>query len=231
MKITCEFCGNLYDDTNATCPNCGAANPCVRKETFDNPTTIEGLKKWYEAMNLPPYETTRFFIGINYKERRAFGIYKDENTGNFVVYKNKDDGSRAIRYEGTDEAFAVNELLTRLKQEILHQKSGASSAAYEASAKRGGRLIKIFGIVFGLMILTSTATWIGAFALFFIMANLVLSTIIIKTAVNAQTRRELRVHGYVRIHEDGGSDRICQAGVPCVHGEAHRPYGEYRYGH
>ena len=171
MKITCEFCGNLYDDTYANCPNCGAANPCVRKDTFDNPTTIEGLKRWYEAMNLPPYETTRFFIGINYKERRAFGIYKDENTGNFVVYKNKDDGSRAIRYEGTDEAFAVNELQTRLKQEILHQKSGSSSTSASTSGGHGHGLIKIALIFFGLMCLLSGGTWIAGLVLFFVLEH------------------------------------------------------------
>ena len=123
MKIKCEYCGSMFDDTLEKCPNCGATNANVRRSTADQPTTIEGLKKWYEDRGLPPYETTRFFIGIDYKRPRAFGIYKDERTGNFVVYKNKDNGQRAVRYEGTDEAYAVNELLTRLKQEILQQKS------------------------------------------------------------------------------------------------------------
>ena len=122
MKIKCEFCQGMYDDVLQNCPSCGAKNNSVRVSTPDNPTTIEELKKWYEDRKLPPYETTRFFIGINYKGPRAFGIYKDENTGNFVVYKNKDVGGRAVRYEGTDEAFAVNELLMRLKQEIILQK-------------------------------------------------------------------------------------------------------------
>lgn len=41
----------------------------------------------------------------------------------FVVYKNKDDGQRALRYRGTDEAYAVNELYLKLKDEILNQKA------------------------------------------------------------------------------------------------------------
>ena len=45
-----------------------------------------------------------------------------DSTGNYVVYKNKDTGIRAIRYKGKDEAFAVNELYLRLKKEILNQK-------------------------------------------------------------------------------------------------------------
>jgi hypothetical protein len=86
------------------------------------PRTIKELKDWYEARNLPPYETTRFFIGINYKHPKAFGIYQDEY-GDFVVYKNKDTGERAIRYQGPDEAYAVNELYLRLKEEIVNQRS------------------------------------------------------------------------------------------------------------
>ena len=122
MKIKCEYCGSMFDDTLEKCPSCSAPNSNIRRSTADSPTTIEGLKEWYASKGLPPEEVTRFFIGKDIKERRAFGIYKDEKTGKFVVYKNKDNGVRAVRYEGSDEAYAVNELLTRLKQEILEQK-------------------------------------------------------------------------------------------------------------
>lgn len=127
MKITCEYCGTLFDDTLESCPNCGSQNPGVKRKKSSKPTTIEELQDWYQHWGLPPYETTRFFIGENYKGRRAFGIYRDERTGNVIVYKNKDNGQRAIRYEGTDEAYAVNEIFQRLKQEIITQKSANSS--------------------------------------------------------------------------------------------------------
>ncbi|MCR5118502.1 MAG: hypothetical protein K6B44_02635 [Lachnospiraceae bacterium] len=123
MKVRCDFCGSMYEDTLNSCPNCGAVNTQVRRSTPDQPTTIEDLKAWYESKGLPPYETTRFFIGIDYNGPRAFGIYKDPNNGNYVVYKNKDNGTRAVRYQGTDEAYAVNELFMRLKQEIVEQKA------------------------------------------------------------------------------------------------------------
>ena len=135
MKIRCEYCDSMFDDTLEKCPNCYAPNPNVRRSTPDQPTTIEGLKEWYESKGLPPYETTRFFIGIDYKKPRAFGIYKDENTGNFIVYKNKDNGQRAVRYEGTDEAYAVNELFMRLKQEIIEQKSHSTSNSSNQSGQ------------------------------------------------------------------------------------------------
>ena len=128
MKIKCEYCGSMFDDTLEKCPNCGGTNNNVRRSTDDQPTTIEGLKEWYKAKGLPDEEVTRFFIGRDYKGSKAFGIYKDEK-GKCIVYKNKADGSRAVRYEGTDEAYAVNELLTRLKQEILEQKGRAVNKA------------------------------------------------------------------------------------------------------
>lgn len=120
MKITCEYCGTIYDDSEELCPGCGASH---HEEQMGNsaPKTIEELKQWYEARNLPPSDVTRFFIGENYKRPKAFGIYKEGTY--FIVYKNKADGSRAVRYKGTDEAFAVNELYMRLKEEILNQKA------------------------------------------------------------------------------------------------------------
>lgn len=123
MKIKCDYCGSFISDTDEKCPNCGAVNSHLQRNTMAAPKTIEELKQWYKDRNLPDEEVTRFFIGKNYENPRAFGIYKDETTGNFVVYKNKNDGSRAIRYEGKDEAYAVNELYMKLEDEILNQKA------------------------------------------------------------------------------------------------------------
>ena len=53
--------------------------------------------------------TDVFFLGQDIREPRAFGIYQDAD-GLFVVYKNKANGERAVRYRGRDEAYAVNEL-------------------------------------------------------------------------------------------------------------------------
>ena len=85
------------------------------------PKTIEELREYCESNGFTS-EKTRFFVGENYKEPRAFGIYKDEASGEFIVYKNKDDGNRAIRYRGADEAYAVGELYDRLQKEIINQK-------------------------------------------------------------------------------------------------------------
>ena len=125
MKVRCEYCNNLIDDGEEKCPSCGAVNKNYNRSAVEVPTTIAELEQWYKDRGLPPYETTRFFIGIDYKEPKAFGIYKDTNTGKFVVYKNKSDGSRAIRYEGTDEKYAVNELYLKLKEEIAIRKNGS----------------------------------------------------------------------------------------------------------
>lgn len=120
-KVKCEYCGNYILDTNSTCPNCGAVNENHQRMVDGTPKTIRQLQLWYSARRLPPEEVTRFFIGKDIKEPKAFGIF--EENGTFTVYKNKSDGSRAIRYQGTDEAYAVNELYLRLKEEILNQKS------------------------------------------------------------------------------------------------------------
>ena len=121
MKVKCEYCGNLIDDTLANCPQCGAPNAAMSRAASPTPKTIEELKAWYAARKLPPYETTRFFIGTDYPGPKAFGIF--EKDGIYTVYKNKADGSRAVRYRGSDEAYAVNEIYLKLKSEILNQKA------------------------------------------------------------------------------------------------------------
>lgn len=152
MKIRCEYCNNYIDDSEEKCPGCGAPNKDFKRVANQVPTTIQELEQWYKDHNLPPYETTRFFIGIDYKDPKAFGIYKDENTGKFVVYKNKDTGERKIRYEGKDEKYAVNELYVKLKEEIFHQKElNASRGSSKSSGKSAAiSLVIFFVIVWGL---------------------------------------------------------------------------------
>ena len=132
MKIKCDYCGNTYEEYSEKCPYCGAPNPS-HHDGDRQPRTIEELKQWYLARKLPPQEITRFFIGIDYKKPKAFGIYKDED-GNFVVYKNKADGSRAIRYKGKDEAYAVDELYQKLKDEIVNQRQHQKKSTYTVNA-------------------------------------------------------------------------------------------------
>lgn len=120
------------------------------------PQTIEELKQWYTDRHLPPEEKTRFFIGKDIREPRAFGIYKAEND-RFVVYKNKNDGSRAVRYYGPDEAFAVSELLARLKQEVSSQKINSVQRSEpekkKAKRKKNGIVAALIAAVLGFAIL------------------------------------------------------------------------------
>ena len=121
MQIKCEYCDQYYDGALPKCPHCGSPNENLRRTANSVPRTIEELQAYCARMGFTP-EKTRFFIGQDYRGAKAFGIYKDLS-GKCVVYKNKADGSRAVRYEGYDEAYAVNELYSRLQSEIVNQKS------------------------------------------------------------------------------------------------------------
>ena len=68
------------------------------------------------------FNEIRLFIGEDYKEPKAFGIYKDEESGNYIVYKNKANGERAIRYQGNEEE-ASQILWDRLEEEIKSEHS------------------------------------------------------------------------------------------------------------
>lgn len=136
MKIRCDYCGGYLSDTDEKCPNCGGVNQHLVRSADGIPKTIEELQAFCQARGLP-LEKMRFFIGMDYRQPRAFGIFKDAN-GDFVVYKNKADGSRAIRYQGKDEAYAVNEIYQKLKAEVLKRKNAPSpkQAAKDAKISR-----------------------------------------------------------------------------------------------
>ena len=134
MKIKCDYCGTFINDTDEKCPNCGAPNDHLARSAKGVPKTIEELKAFCEARNLP-LDKMRFFIGENYQGARAFGIYKDED-GHFVVYKNKSDGSRAVRYQGYDEAYAVNEIYQKLHSEVVKQREYKASSASSSQPTR-----------------------------------------------------------------------------------------------
>ena len=144
MKIKCANCGKTVDDSYEFCPHCGSVLTKEKKETKTSPTpqTINELKAWYKSKNLPPENVTRFYIGKNYKAPRAFGIYQDGDE--FIVYKNKGNGSRTIRYKGTDEAYAVNELYLRLKDEIKNQKKNNKNKKTTSTKK----IVRIFVGIF-----------------------------------------------------------------------------------
>lgn len=139
--MKCSYCGADMAENERLCPQCGAWNGV--------PKTIEELRQFCQAYQLP-LERMRFFVGEDYREPRAFGIFRAAD-GTFVVYKNKDDGTRAIRYQGPDEAFAVNELYQKMKSEVeLRQ---AKQAAANAPAKKSSPAQKALGIAIALVVI------------------------------------------------------------------------------
>lgn len=134
MEVKCQHCGSTVDEKSQTCPICGTQLPRANKAPSEWPKTIEELMAWYTDHHLPPEDVTRFFIGKNITEPRAFGIYKNE-VGEIVVYKNKNSGERAIRYQGMNEAFAVGEIYQKLRDEMAKQRSRSRA---KKSVERAG---------------------------------------------------------------------------------------------
>ncbi|MCR4658118.1 MAG: hypothetical protein K5770_18115 [Lachnospiraceae bacterium] len=148
----CPYCGSSISSNEEQCPNCGAANLNYvepRSTVVMTPKTIEELKQYCAERGMPLYKM-RFFIGEDFKEPRAFGIYKKGN-GDVCVYKNKDTGERAIRYEGPDEAHGVEEIYLKLLDEC-HKRNiwpdtpdGKAPKNYkEEDKKASGFILEVF---------------------------------------------------------------------------------------
>ena len=124
MNDRCPHCGAMILPRDKFCPQCGTPLETEQKsidysgdfgwQPGMTPATIGQLRTFCEYNEMPLKEM-RFFVGEDYRQPRAFGIYQEGDQ--FIVYKNKADGSRAVRYHGPDEAFAVSELYAKLLDE------------------------------------------------------------------------------------------------------------------
>ena len=168
MNIRCDYCGQLYEDGQPQCPHCGAPNPAPSRTANAVPKTVEQLKAYCDQNGYTP-ERTRFFVGQDYRGARAFGIYQDQ-LGNYIVYKNKADGSRAVRYQGKDEEYAVNQLYMRLQEEILNQKkqhmarrgrSGSTVSSGPSGRRRNNKGPGIMVFVIAFVVVSTIITMVG----------------------------------------------------------------------
>lgn len=116
MKIKCDYCGAFMEATDKLCPNCAGHNDDTVNTGGSKVKTIEQLKA-YCVRRKVPLKGMHIHLDEDYREPRAYGIYKDGD--NFIVYKNKSDGTRSVRYEGTDEAYAVNEIYLKIRDLMI----------------------------------------------------------------------------------------------------------------
>lgn len=156
MQVKCNYCGSFIDEALETCPNCGAPNENIKRAASGVPRTIEELKAFCKEKNIP-LDKFHFHIGEDYRGPQAFGIYYDDTAKEYVVYKNKSDGSRAVRYHGHDEGYAVNEIYQKLKEQIGDYKAYRASRGpvHSGPSQRGGsrpQSTPMPGIVTGILI-------------------------------------------------------------------------------
>ena len=109
--------------------------------------TLDELETFFNEKKIPQ-DKIRFFVNVDSSEPKCFGIYQDSVTGNYIVYKNKADGSRFIRYEGKDEKEAVNIFFSKLKDEMALRGNKTINADNKKQVSRKPlRLFIVFIIV------------------------------------------------------------------------------------
>ena len=84
--------------------------------------SLQEYRDFVERHNIP-LDTIRFALGEDKgHDPRWFYIYQDRFTGEWVVAKNKSDGSTAERYRGNDEAKACQILFDKMEEEFNKRK-------------------------------------------------------------------------------------------------------------
>ena len=163
MQQKCEYCGSFINDTDEVCPNCGGVNENCIRSADGVPKTIAELRQYALEHNWPVAQM-RLYIGQDYKQPKAFGIY--EENGVFYVYKNKADGTRAYRYRGSDEAYAVNEIYQKMHSEIMLRKEKKTQTSFSApmpayrrkSRYKGSLIAQAMVIIVSIIIILSIVT-------------------------------------------------------------------------
>ncbi len=119
MENRCPSCGAIWKDGQTVCPYCGTkarlpaagsapvpaplgngAVPVNEGGRIRKPKTLSELQQFCAQQQLP-LDRMRFCIGYDSNTPRMFGICRTPE-GELLVYKNKADGSRAVRYQGPD---------------------------------------------------------------------------------------------------------------------------------
>ena len=108
---------------------------------------VNSVQELIERTQGMPLERMRFFINEDRREPKCFGIYYDAGLDRWIVYKNKADGSRAVRYSGPDEAYAANELWMKLQSEI-NLRRGHVGGGQRPPLSRGQAILRGLGIAF-----------------------------------------------------------------------------------
>lgn len=83
------------------------------------PVTIEELKDLCTQRGINLYQLG-FYLGSDHIGPNAYGIYKDYWTNDFIVYRNIEDGSKTVLYQGQDEKEAIEKISEQLNKVLLN---------------------------------------------------------------------------------------------------------------
>ena len=92
------------------------------------PVTIDELRDYCNKSGISLYQLN-FYLGSDHIGSNAHGIYKDYWTGDFIAYKNLEDGSKEVLYQGTDEAEGVKKLADGACRAIMARLNQAGAKA------------------------------------------------------------------------------------------------------
>ncbi len=129
------------------CKNCGSRCDSGICKTCGTPQTITALRNWVVENNagMIPHNLV---IGEESVDPFVCGLYVDESTRDFVVYRTNECGFSRLLYQGQDEATAVYSLFSKLRDDM----SRRAMLIYNSGIQSDNISVVICAVVFILSI-------------------------------------------------------------------------------
>ncbi len=129
MTTICKNCGSRCD--SGICKVCGT------------PQNITALRNWVIENNagIIPHNLV---IGKESVDPFVCGLYVDESTRDYVVYRTNECGFSRLLYQGQDEATAVYSLFSKLRDDM----SRRAMMIYNSGIQAGNVSVVIRTVIF-----------------------------------------------------------------------------------
>ena len=123
----------MIEETADKCPFCGATNNAVKRTADKTPKQSPNYSSGIRTDTCRRMRQQDFLLASIIRNQKHLVFIRMATSS---LYTKQGKRRTCIRYQGTDEAYAVNELYLKLKSEILNQKANNQTRKQQQTLTR-----------------------------------------------------------------------------------------------